>query len=105
MTEPLLNSELDAADRLVWSREIAAALNVTDRALRNYIADGTFPRPDGNLHGRNFWRKSTVAAFQSDLFAGKFRATRFTVSKGAEPSGRRENATQPSAETLAVSAP
>lgn len=49
---------------------------ITDRCLRKRIAAGKFPRPDGNLNGRNFWLLGTYRRWKADVFAGKFRQGR-----------------------------
>ena len=70
-------------EKLIYSSRITADNNVTDRAIRKWIARGHFPVPDGNLHGRNFWRLSTYRAWQADVMAGKFAQKRAFGSQAA----------------------
>lgn len=60
----------------VYSADILRAERVTDRCLRAWVARGTFPKPDGNLHGRNWWRGETYRQWRADVAAGKFAQSR-----------------------------
>ena len=64
-------------DDRVWSKEILGKENVTDRCLRKWIGSQKFPRPDGNLNGRNFWFRSTYERWQADVRAGRYSQRRF----------------------------
>jgi hypothetical protein len=58
---------------LVFVPEITRDNGVTDHAVRMWITKGKFPPADGNLNGRNFWRRSTYRDWQADVLAGKYR--------------------------------
>jgi hypothetical protein len=73
-------------DRLLYMSDICTDLNVTDRCVRNWVASGRFPAPDGNLNGRNFWFRSTRARWKADLRAGKYRVER--IPSGLRPGSR-----------------
>jgi hypothetical protein len=70
---PLLDSSTDSR---VWSREILDDQKVTDRCLRNWVTNGKFPPPDGNLNGRNFWLRATYERWKADVLAGRFSQRR-----------------------------
>lgn len=57
----------------VFARQILEDQQITDRGLRKWIAQERFPRPDGNLNGRNFWRPETYKHWQEDVLKGKYR--------------------------------
>ena len=57
----------------VFARQILDDQKITDRGLRKWIAQERFPRPDGNLNGRNFWRPETYKQWQEDVLKGKYR--------------------------------
>lgn len=63
-------------DSLIFVHRIMADTGVTDRAIRKWIAKGTFPEPDGNLNGRNFWLRDTYRQWQTDVLAGKYTQKR-----------------------------
>jgi len=58
---------------------------ITDRALRKWIELGRFPKPDGNINGRNFWLASTVRQHRADMLAGKFSQLRRPVARASAP--------------------
>jgi hypothetical protein len=58
---------------LVFVSEITRDNDVTDRGVRKWITGGKFPQAEGNLNGRNFWRRSTYRQWQADVLAGKYR--------------------------------
>lgn len=58
--------------QLVYSADVCRDHRISQRCLRKWLAKGRFPRPDGNLHGRNFWLRSTYRSWQVDVRAGKF---------------------------------
>lgn len=60
----------------IWSGEIRADNSITDRCLRKWVKLGRFPVPDGNLHGRNFWLRSTYERWLADALAGRYRQVR-----------------------------
>jgi hypothetical protein len=70
---------------ILFAAQIAAQLNYTGRGLRKLIARGVFPKPDGNLCGRDFWRAENYRHFQVDLFAGKFRLERRPRNLSSQP--------------------
>jgi hypothetical protein len=57
----------------VFMQQIKTECNVTDRGVRKWIQKGRFPKPDGNLNGRNFWLPETFAQWKADALAGKYR--------------------------------
>jgi hypothetical protein len=57
----------------VFARQILDDQKITDRGLRKWITQERFPRPDGNLNGRNFWRSETYRQWQEDVLQGKYR--------------------------------
>jgi hypothetical protein len=67
---------MTAITRLVYSIDIASDNGITSRCLRKWIQKGRFPPPDGNLHGRNFWLRSTYERWQADVLAGKYSQPR-----------------------------
>jgi len=56
----------------VFMSEITRDCDVTARAVRKWQTSGRFPTPDGNLHGRCFWRRDTYNAWQGKVLAGCF---------------------------------
>ena len=56
----------------VFMSEITRDCDVTARAVRKWQASGRFPMPDGNLHGRCFWRRTTYSAWQAKVLEGAF---------------------------------
>jgi len=58
---------------LVFMSEITRDNCVTDRGVRKWHKTGKFPAPDGNLNGRNFWKRSTYRKWQADVLDGKYR--------------------------------
>ena len=58
---------------LVFATEITTDYGIGDRGFRKWQATGKFPPPDGNLNGRNFWRRSTYRKWQADVLAGRYR--------------------------------
>jgi hypothetical protein len=74
---------------LVFMSEIVRDNAVTDRGVRKWQANGKFPRPDGNLNGRNFWKRPTYRQWQADVLAGRY--------------SRRSNLSRPSAHPGAMS--
>jgi hypothetical protein len=57
----------------VFAKQILQEQKITDRGLRKWIAQQRFPRPDGNLNGRNFWRPEAYKQWQEDVLQGKYR--------------------------------
>lgn len=86
---------------LVWGTYLRRMIGVCDRALRQWIARGQFPAPDGNVNGRNFWLRSTVERWRADVTAGKYAQARrpkfpaiAEAEAGSEPTSRtRKRAT------------
>lgn len=62
--------------RLIYSSSILAELAISDRCLRQWISDGRFPHPDGNLHGRKFWLFSSYQKWLTQAVAGRFSRPR-----------------------------
>jgi hypothetical protein len=60
----------------VWSREIRRNEQIGERCLRQWLANGKFPPPDGNLLGRNFWLRSTYERWKADVLAGRYSRRR-----------------------------
>jgi hypothetical protein len=60
---------------LVFASEVSADYDIGDRGFRKWQTNGKFPQPDGNLNGRNFWRRSTYRKWQADVLAGHYRKT------------------------------
>jgi len=60
----------------VWSKTIVDDNGVDPRTLRNWVHDGKFPPPDGNLFGRNFWLRSTYTRWQREVLEGKYSQQR-----------------------------
>ncbi len=56
----------------IRTTQICATEGVGDRCLRQWIAKGRFPAPDGNLNGRNFWLRSTYERWKAEVLDGKF---------------------------------
>jgi hypothetical protein len=67
---------LDASQDRLWSSVIRHAENIGDRGFRKWLATKTFPPPDGNLNGRNFWFRSTYERWKSDVVAGQYSQQR-----------------------------
>jgi hypothetical protein len=57
----------------VFMPEIMTDNCIGDRGIRKWQSSGKFPPPDGNLNGRNFWRRSTYRKWQIDVLAGRYR--------------------------------
>lgn len=57
----------------VYAGHITTENAITDRCLRKWISAGKFPRPDGNLNGRNYWLADTYRQWIADVAAGKYR--------------------------------
>ncbi len=70
---------LDPADDRLWSADILRAENIGGRGLRKWISLGRFPKPDGNLAGRNFWFRRTYERWRLAVAAGKYSQTRRPV--------------------------
>ncbi len=60
----------------IFAARICAENSIGGRALRKWIQRGVFPKPDGNLLGRNFWTVSTYRQWLADVDAGKYRLAR-----------------------------
>jgi hypothetical protein len=56
----------------VWSPEIRRNESIGDRGLRKWIAEGRFPRPDGNINGRNFWLRPTYERWKAEVLEGRY---------------------------------
>ncbi len=72
MRQPISELVSTEDDGFVFMYEITHDLKMTDRGVRKWITAGRFPRPDGNLNGRNFWKASTYRRWKADALAGKF---------------------------------
>jgi hypothetical protein len=59
-------------DQRVYARRITDDNGLTGRALRKWVSEGKFPRPDGDLNGRNFWLAETYARWKADVLAGRY---------------------------------
>jgi hypothetical protein len=70
---------------LVFMSEITRDNGVTDRGVRKWRMTGKFPAPDGNLNGRNFWRRSTYRQWQADVLAGKYHKASNLPRQSSEP--------------------
>jgi hypothetical protein len=70
---------------LVFMSEIVRDNAVTDRGVRKWQANDKFPRPDGNLNGRNFWRRATYCLWQADVLAGRYSRTSNLSPRSAHP--------------------
>ncbi len=57
---------------LIFMSKITRDLERTDRSIRQMIAAGRFPRPDGKLNGRSYWLLSTYLMWRRDVAAGKY---------------------------------
>lgn len=68
------NTALDPDDdSIVFGAEVRRGLgSIVDRTLRNWVARGNFPPPDGAVSGQNFWRRSTYLKAKARLLAGEF---------------------------------
>jgi hypothetical protein len=71
----------DGAFPLVFVPEIRADSGIGDRGHRKQVVNGKFPPADGNLHGRNFWFRSTYLKWQADVIAGRYRRESNLVRK------------------------
>lgn len=60
----------------LWSFDIVRDNRISDRCLRKWISSERFPRPDGNIAGRNFWLRSTYRQWQTDALAGRYSQPR-----------------------------
>jgi len=67
----------------IWTSDITSDNSVTDRCVRAWITRGTFPAPDGNLNGRNFWLRSTYEQWKAEVLAGRYRQHRRPIPKPA----------------------
>lgn len=67
-----MSQSTQANDAKVWSPEIRRDQDIGDRGFRKWISNGRFPRPDGNLNGRNFWLRSTYDRWKADVAAGRY---------------------------------
>ncbi len=63
-------------DDRVWSSEVLRREGVCDRALRKWVRRGRFPKPDGNLLGRNWWWRSTYDTCRTEVLAGRYAQQR-----------------------------
>jgi hypothetical protein len=63
-------------DELIPTKAITSDRRITDRGLRKQIANGSFPPPDANVNGRNYWRASTYLRWKTAALAGKFARVR-----------------------------
>ena len=71
---------------ILWSGDIQRDNRISERCLRNWVVAGRFPKADGNMAGRNFWRRSTYAKWQTDVLAGKFSQSRLrTLARHVAP--------------------
>jgi hypothetical protein len=68
-----MSSNIELGNDRVWSSDIRRAEKIGDRGFRKWISEGRFPRPDGNLFGRNFWLRATYEQWRADVMAGRFR--------------------------------
>jgi hypothetical protein len=59
--------------QFVFMQQIRTECQVTDRGVRKWIAKGRFPKPDGNLNGRNFWLAETYAQWKAEVLDGKYQ--------------------------------
>ena len=62
-----MSSNIELGNDRVWSSDIRRAEKIGDRGFRKWISEGRFPRPDGNLFGRNFWLRATFLLAQRPL--------------------------------------
>jgi hypothetical protein len=60
----------------IYAADILRAERITDRCLRNWISRDRFPAPDGNIHGRNYWRSETYQKWREDVAAGRYAQAR-----------------------------
>jgi hypothetical protein len=67
----------------VWSFDVIRDNRISDRCLRKWIVAGRFPKPDGNMAGRNFWLRATYNRWQADVLAGRFSQQRRPGSASA----------------------
>jgi hypothetical protein len=63
-------------EQRVYASRILTDNDITDRCLRKWIAVGRFPKPDGNLNGRNFWLMSTYKRWEAEVLAGRYSQQR-----------------------------
>jgi predicted DNA-binding transcriptional regulator AlpA len=63
---------MSSTEGFVLTRQIMQEQSVTDRCIRKWIANGRFPKPDGNRNGRNVWLPSTYAKYCEDVLAGRY---------------------------------
>ena len=68
----------------VFMSEITRDCDVTARAVRKWQANDRFPTPDGNLHGRCFWRRETYSTWQEKVLAGAFAKSSNLNNNGTE---------------------
>jgi hypothetical protein len=81
----MTNASIVDATRIFAAR-ICAENSIGDRALRKWIQRGVFPKPDGNLLGRNFWNAATYRQWLADVAAGKLAQTRRPNRSASRPS-------------------
>ena len=62
----------DISSERIWSFDVTRDNRISDRCLRKWIAAARFPKPDGNIAGRNFWLGSTYRQWQADALSGRF---------------------------------
>jgi hypothetical protein len=62
-----MDGDVISAQTKVYASRILADNGVTGRCLRKWVSAGRFPKPDGNLNGRNFWLTATCRAWEADV--------------------------------------
>jgi hypothetical protein len=72
MHEAPTSSICNEQSPFVFMAEVTRDCDVTARAVRKWLEKGHFPQIDGNLHGRNFWRRETYHCWQVEALAGRF---------------------------------
>ena len=88
---------------ILWSSDIQRDNRISERCFRNWVVAGRFPKPDGNIAGRNFWRRATYAQWQSELLAGKFSQNRLgRLARRGAPAVEAGKANRPRASVQAA---
>lgn len=86
MQSTVRHSPKSIESEILWSGDIQRATRISERCLRNWVVAGRFPKPDGNMAGRHFWRRSTYTQWQTEVLAGKFSQSRLrTLARHLAP--------------------
>lgn len=78
--------------RFFFIDRVTELLDIAPRTVRLWVKEGRFPKPDGNVSGRNFWLESTLLRWQTAAIDGRFSADRrgwLSVDEQRKPAGGR----------------